>query len=149
MANPYRSPTEFLEWMPDRYIAELSDDAGGMEPDSDKVQKALDDAAEEFESGAMVRDDIPIPTLNGDNSVPKRIIAFMDHVALYNLFSRRGTMKDVVRENFDIQMTWLDQIVRRQKNIKVVDSNNDEITETTELPRTDSGKKRKFDNFTF
>lgn len=136
--------------MPQRYIAELSDDAGGMTPDETKVQKALDDAAEDMESGFDVRDDIPIPCLNADGTVPPRLIAFMDNVALYNLFSRRGIMKDTVRENFDIQMTWLDQVVRRQKNIIVKNKHDVQVTKTSETPLIDSSKpKRQFDNFTF
>lgn len=158
MANPYASPADFMAWMPQLYIAKLTDDSGGINVSDPLVQESLDNAAEELESGLMVRNDIPIPALNADGSTPTRVKQFLFRVALYNLLSRRAFMNDTVRENFDIEMTWLNQIVNRQKNLKVADSNDKNTTETNDQPivgwddmegRRSSCKKRIFDHFHF
>lgn len=149
MANPYTDPERFLEWMPPGYIAQLSDDVGGVNPNSTVIQEALDLAAEELESGIMVRDDIPVPVINADGSAPGIVVKFVHDVALYNLLSRRGIMVDSVRENFDIRMTWLGEVVRRRKNIDVRNTQGRQVTKTTEEPLIDGGGHNRFDGYSF
>lgn len=134
MANPYLSPQQFLDWLPRRFAGEQTDDIGGLVPSNPIIQDALDEAAEDLNSGLDVRDDIPVPVLNADGTVPTRVIKFMRRVGLYNLYDRRGYHTDTVLQMFEVEMTWLDQVVRRRKNIIIIDADGNQTSDTTEDP---------------
>lgn len=147
MSNPYTTPTKFLEWMPDRFIGELSDDTAGLTPDEDIVQKALDGAVGTAESYLRVRTDIPIPAVNPNGSVPDELLDCIYDIAIFKLFKRRGTIPDEVREAFDIQMTWLGDISRRKANINIVNAAGKSETKTNDQPLTDAKAQNLFDDF--
>jgi len=148
MSNPYTTPTKFLEWMPERYIGELSDDTEGLTPDEAKVQKALDGAVGTMESYLRVRTDIPIPAINADdNSAPEELLDCIYDIAMFKLFKRRGTIPDEIREAFDIQMTWLGDVSRRRANISIENAAGKSETKTNDQPVTDAKAENLFDDF--
>lgn len=151
MANAYSTPTKFKAWMPQRYLAELSNDADGFTPNDDILQDALDRGAALMESKIMVRDDIPIPAVNSDSTVPKELEECVHDLSLFILMKRRATMTDTIMENFNIQMTWLNDIVMRKANVAIFDGSV-EKTKTTERILF-GGSRRKvyneFDKFSF
>lgn len=149
MANSYTTPAKFLEWMPERYIGELSDDSAGLQPDNDKVQKALDSAVGSMESYLRVRTDIPIPAINNDDSVPEEILDCIYDLAVFKLFKRRGSIPDEIREAFDIQMTWLGDVSRRRANVSLLNSSGESETKTNDQPVTDAKAENKFNDFYF
>lgn len=116
-----------------------------------KIQDALDWGASIMESKLRVRDDIPIPAVNADNTTNKTLKECVHDLALYRLYNRRGTMRDEVREQFDVQMTWLNDVAMRRANLDLRDVNDTEVTKTTETPVTEGNKSNYFgeDKFTF
>lgn len=158
MPNLYITPQKFLEWLPQFHAAELTNDVGGFTASNPVVQEAINEAIDELESGVMTRDDIPIPILNHDGSCPTRVEQFLRRVTLFNLYTRRAIMPTAIRDFYDIEMTWLHDIVMRRKNIRVTNSRGQDISPTTESPTVGWGgiegdrsanKKRLFDRFTF
>lgn len=149
MANSYTTTDLFKEWMPTGYLGQLTDDSGGVTPDDAILQKALDWGANKMESYLMVRDDIPIPAISDDDSVNETLQECVHDLALYRLLNRRSIMIDSVREQFDVQMTWLKDIAARRANIDLRNASNEEVTKTTETPIIDGTGERKFDDFTF
>lgn len=149
MANSYTDVDKFKEWMPTGYLAQLTDDAGGTDPNEPILQKALDWGANLMESKLSVRDDIPIPAISANNTVNETLRECVHDLALYKLLNRRSSMNDSVREQFDVQMTWLGDIAARRANIDIRDASDEEVTKTTETPIIDGNQERKFDDFTF
>lgn len=151
MANAYSTPTTFKAWMPQRYLAELSNDTNGFEADDAKLQEALDKAASLMESKLMVRDDIPIPAINSDDSVPNEIQECVYDLAIYMLMKRRATMTDTIMEGFNIQMTWLNDVVSRKANIAIFQDNVEKTKTTEKILYGGKNKKvyNQFDNFSF
>jgi phage gp36-like protein len=146
--NSYTTPTKYLEWMPDRYIAELSADNNGFSADTDVVQLALNWAEGMMESKLMVRDDIPIPAVNADGTVPDTLRECVHDLATYRLFDRRGTMNQQVQTKFDIQMTWLNQVADNKAGVAILDSDGKSKTQTNRQPVIDGDQERIFDDFT-
>lgn len=149
MANPYTTPDIFQEWLPQKYVAELSQDDGSFNPADPVIQKGLDYGASMLESKLDVRDDIPIPAVNADDSVPESVQHFVHVVALHWLFERRAVMTEEVRHSFDVQMTWIHDVTMRRANIRLKNKSERVVTPTNERPVYQGNETRKFDNFSF
>lgn len=149
MGNSYTDKDKFKEWLPARYLSELTDDTGGQSPDNDKINAALDWGASLMESKLRVRDDIPIPAVSSGGGVNETLRECVHDLALYRLYNRRGTMKQEVLDQFNVQMTWLNDVAMRRANVYIENAAEQEVTKTSEKPVTEGKNENKFTDFTF
>jgi len=150
MAQSYTTVTKFKKWIPQKHLGELSNDIdGSFSIDSEVLQEALEWGASILESKISVRDDMPIPVVNGDGSVPNVVIKFVHTLAMFWLYERRGTIPDQMQTSFDVQMAWIERVRDRKANILLTGQDGEEVTETTETPEFDGNQKRSFDDFSF
>lgn len=148
MANLYTNVQAFKEWLPERFLAELTNDIGGFTADDEIIDKAMDWAVSLFESRVMVRDDIPIPALSDNGKAPTIVIEAIHDLTTYRLYQRRGHMPQSIEVQYENQMEWLNDIVNRRANIKIEIGSKD-VTKTNNSPIIDGDRTNKFSKFTF
>lgn len=148
MPNLYTTVEAFKDWLPERFLAELTNDTGNIVADDGIIDKAMNWAVSLFESKVMVRDDIPIPALSDDGKPPTVVFEAIHDLTLYRLYQRRGHMPQQIETQYENQMEWLNDIVNRRANIKIeIGSKN--VTKTNNSPILDGDRSNKFTDFTF
>jgi len=106
MANVYCTQAQLTLRFDIRTFGELSRDDGSTTPDSDAVDAALDDAADELESYLKGRYSLPLATVSG---VLTRWVAIK---AVEHLYGRRADMPQAVKDEIVWAEEWIDRLVR-------------------------------------
>lgn len=148
MPNLYTNVEAFKDWLPERFLAELTNDTGNYTADDGIIDLAMDWAVSLFESKVMVRSDIPIPALSDNGKPPTVVFEAIHDLTLYRLYQRRGHMPQGVEVQYENQMEWLNDIVNRRANIKIEVGSKD-VTKINNSPIIDGDGFNKFSDFTF
>lgn len=153
MADPkYLSVASFKAEAPEKRLAELSQDTpNSYEVDDEKVKQALLWAEGMFESKIVSRSDYTLKKAEvvegSDDAATVR--EFIYDLTMYKLFKRREHIPEAIQTAFDVQMTWISDVVARRADIPVFDDDGDQIDTQSHMPEIDKTQKNEFSDYKF
>ena len=102
---PYSVQDDILEQLDEVVLVELTDDGGAGVVDTDKVDRAIEDADATIDAYCQERYTLPL------SPVPDKIRAVSVDIAIYNLYSRRDdTVPDVRKDRHKEDVRFLEMV---------------------------------------
>lgn len=106
----YCSEDDILRMLPQAELAELTAESGDI-PDPEVVAAAINQAGAEIDSYLQVRYSLPL------SPTPGLIKPLGVDLAIYHLYSRRGVMPPVRRQNYEAALSFLKAVAAGQAGL--------------------------------